>query len=52
MKIKLLKNINITLWDIVNIRVKESNNEFDNEFTELARNVYLNNDKRLKLRII
>jgi hypothetical protein len=35
------------LWDIEdNIRKKESKKEFDNEFIELARGIYFNNDKR------
>lgn len=42
-----LKNINLKLWDIEdNIRKKESKKEFDNEFIELARGIYFNNDKR------
>ena len=42
-----LKSINLTLWDIEDkIRIKEKNKEFDNEFIELARSVYLNNDSR------
>ena len=42
-----LKSINLTLWDIEDkIRIKEKNKEFDNEFIELARSVYLNNDIR------
>ena len=42
-----LKSINLKLWDIEDkIRVKEKNKEFDNEFIELARSVYLNNDRR------
>tara|TARA_B100000945_G_scaffold294413_1_gene271093 strand:+ start:246 stop:647 length:402 start_codon:yes stop_codon:yes gene_type:complete len=42
-----LKSINSTLWDIEDkIRIKEKNKEFDNEFIELARSVYLNNDIR------
>ena len=42
-----LKSINLKLWDIEDkIRIKEKNKEFDNEFIELARSVYLNNDKR------
>ena len=28
------------------IRIKEKNKEFDDEFIELARSVYLNNDRR------
>ena len=42
-----LKSINLKLWDIEDkIRIKEKNKEFDNEFIELARSVYLNNDRR------
>ena len=42
-----LKSINLKLWDIEDkIRIKEKNKEFDNEFIELARAVYLNNDRR------
>ena len=42
-----LKSINLKLWDIEDkIRIKEKNKEFDNEFIELARSVYLNNDTR------
>ena len=42
-----LKSINLTLWDIEDkIRIKEKNKEFDNEFIELARSVYFNNDRR------
>ena len=42
-----LKSLNLKLWDIEDkIRIKEKNKEFDNEFIELARSVYLNNDRR------
>ena len=42
-----LKSINLKLWDIEDkIRIKEKTKEFDNEFIELARSVYLNNDRR------
>ena len=38
---------NQTLWDIEDkIRIKESNKEFDQVFIELARSVYIQNDKR------
>lgn len=44
---ELLKKINEILWEIEDaIRIKERNKEFDDEFIELARNVYLTNDKR------
>jgi hypothetical protein len=40
-------NINQTLWKIEdNIRIKEYKKEFDEEFINLARSVYINNDKR------
>lgn len=42
-----LKNNNKALWDIEDkIRIKESNKEFDQAFIELARSVYIQNDKR------
>jgi len=42
-----LKAINETLWDIENrTRAKEAAKTFDQEFIELTRSVYLNNDKR------
>tara|TARA_B100000579_G_scaffold283347_1_gene234672 strand:- start:216 stop:617 length:402 start_codon:yes stop_codon:yes gene_type:complete len=42
-----LKEINLSLWKIEDqIRLKEGNNEFDEVFIELARSVYINNDKR------
>jgi len=44
--LKLL-NINKELWDIEDdIRDKERNKEFDEVFIELARAVYVTNDKR------
>lgn len=46
-----LKLVNSILWDIEdNIRIKESKKIFDNEFIELARNVYYTNDKRSDLK--
>lgn len=42
-----LKSINLELWEIEDeIRIKESKQEFDNEFIELARSVYFKNDDR------
>ena len=42
-----LYEINKTLWDIEDkIRIKEQNKQFDQEFIELARSVYITNDKR------
>jgi hypothetical protein len=44
---KELKAINETLWDIENrTRAKEAAKTFDQQFIELTRSVYLNNDKR------
>ncbi len=44
-----LKRINEELWDIEDkIRIKEEKTEFDNEFINLARLVYITNDKRFK----
>ena len=46
-----LKKINETLWKIEDkIRQKEKNQEFDEEFIELARSVYINNDKRAEIK--
>lgn len=43
--------INKKLWDIEdNIRNKERNKEFDSEFIELARLVYITNDKRSEVK--
>ena len=42
-----LEIVNLKLWEIEDkIRIKEVNKEFDDEFIQLARNVYINNDKR------
>ena len=46
-----LKEINKNLWEIEdNIRIKESNQEFDKDFIELARSVYKENDKRASIK--
>jgi hypothetical protein len=46
-----LKKVNETLWKIEDkIRQKEKNQEFDDEFIELARSVYINNDKRSEIK--
>ena len=46
-----LKNVNEKLWDIEDqIRDKESQQCFDNEFIELARSVYFVNDERAKIK--
>jgi len=49
--IKEIKEINEQLWDIEDkIRDKERAKEFDNEFIDLARNVYITNDKRSEVK--
>ena len=49
--IKSLKKINKKLWEIEdNIRIKECNQEFDEEFIKLARSVYIENDKRASIK--
>ena len=46
-----LKEINLKLWDIEDQKRKcEKNKDFGKPFIELARNVYLNNDKRAKIK--
>lgn len=46
-----LSNINKTLWNIEDdIREKEKVEEFDEEFVELARSVYITNDQRAKVK--
>ena len=49
--INKLKGVNNNLWVIEdNIRIKESNQEFDKEFIQLARSVYKENDKRASIK--
>jgi hypothetical protein len=44
-----LKHTNEALWEIEDkIRVKEKSRTFDSEFIELARSVYVTNDRRSK----
>ena len=46
-----LKEINLKLWDIEDRkRLAEKNNDFGEQFIELARNVYKFNDKRAKIK--
>jgi hypothetical protein len=50
-KLNELKSVNEKLWEIENnIRNKESQSLFDNDFIELARLVYITNDKRFELK--
>ena len=49
--IRELKATNETLWDIENrTRAKEAIKSFDHEFIDLTRSVYLNNDKRARVK--
>ena len=46
-----LKNINLKLWDIEdNIRLKEKDQDFGDEFIQLARSVYITNDERARVK--
>ena len=48
---KEIKEVNTNLWDIEDkLRICEKNKDFRKNFTELARKVYLNNDKRSKIK--
>ena len=47
-----IKEVNIKLWNIEDkLRICEKNKDFGKNFTELARGVYLNNDKRAKIKL-
>ena len=49
--VKELKEVNLKLWDIEdNKRICEKNKDFGKVFIDLSRNVYLNNDKRAKIK--
>ena len=46
-----LKEVNKRLWEIEDdIRIKDSIQEFDKEFIQLARSVYKENDKRASIK--
>ena len=48
---KEIKEVNLNLWNIEDkLRVCEKNKDFGQTFIELARGVYLNNDKRSKIK--
>tara|TARA_Y100000590_G_C15533552_1_gene944111 strand:- start:282 stop:683 length:402 start_codon:yes stop_codon:yes gene_type:complete len=48
---KEIKKTNLTLWDIEDkIRILEKEKKFGKDFIELARSVYINNDKRSKIK--
>ena len=47
-----IKKVNLELWTIEDkIRICEKNKDFGQTFVNLARNVYLNNDKRAKIKL-
>tara|TARA_B110000444_G_C18472067_1_gene425162 strand:+ start:88 stop:483 length:396 start_codon:yes stop_codon:yes gene_type:complete len=47
-----LKNVNLKLWDIEDgKRLAEKKNDFNENFIELARNVYKYNDERAKIKL-
>jgi len=49
--IKEIKEVNLTLWDIEDkLRIYENDKNFNEDFIKLARGVYLNNDKRAKIK--
>ena len=49
--IKQLVEVNSILWDIEDkIRIKEQEQKFDEEFIQLARSVYITNDKRFQIK--
>jgi hypothetical protein len=46
-----LQGVNENLWDIEDrLRVLESDRRFDTDFVELARQVYITNDRRARLK--
>ena len=46
-----LKTVNLRLWAIEDdIRIKEKNRQFDDEFIKLARSVYYENDDRANVK--
>jgi len=48
---KEIKLVNLNLWNIEDkIRICEKSKNFGQEFIKLARDVYLNNDKRSKIK--
>ena len=49
---KEIKEVNLNLWNIEDkLRICEKNKDFGETFIELARDVYLNNDKRSKIKL-
>ena len=51
-KYENLKKVNLILWQIEDdIRNKERDNEFNDEYISIARSVYIKNDLRFKKKI-
>ena len=49
---KEINEVNLNLWNIEDkLRICEKNKDFGQTFIELARGVYLNNDKRSKIKL-
>ena len=49
---KEIKGVNLNLWNIEDkLRICEKNKDFGQSFIDLARGVYLNNDKRSKIKL-
>ena len=49
--LKEINEVNLKLWDIEDkLRVCEKDKNFGKDFIELARGVYINNDKRAKIK--
>jgi len=47
-----LQKVNLKLWSIEDeLRKKEKNKSFDQNFIDLARSVYINNDKRAEIKL-
>ena len=48
---KEIKKVNLKLWEVEDkIRIYETKKDFGQEFVDLARRVYFNNDKRAKIK--
>jgi len=48
---KEIKEVNLILWNVEDkLRICEKNKDFGQSFIKLARDVYLNNDKRSKIK--
>jgi len=46
-----LENVNLKLWDLEDkIRIKDKKNEFDQEFIQIAKLIYQNNDIRCTIK--